>query len=59
MNPQVKKLMHYEIREEVAEKLVAADLHTPRLIRYAPDSIIKAIRGIGQATLNEIREKIG
>ena len=59
MNPQVKKLTHYGISEEVAERLVAAGLHTPRLIRFAPDSIIKAIRGIGQATLAIVREKIG
>lgn len=59
MNQQAKRLMHYGIKEEIAEKLVAAGLHTPRLIRYAPDSTIRAIRGIGQATLATIREKIG
>ena len=58
MNPQVEKLMHYGIEEKIAEKLVTAGLHTPRLIRYAPDSTIKAIRGIGQATLTTIRKQI-
>ena len=42
MNPFVKKLLHFDLPREDAEKLVAAGLRTPRLIKTADEKELKA-----------------
>lgn len=43
----------------LAEKLVAAGLTTPRDIKAASNKRLKAVQGIGDATVAIIRDRIG
>ena len=52
------KLGHKLQDEELAALLMAAGFDTPRKIRDAKDSDLKAVKGVGQASLNKIREKL-
>ena len=57
MDMRVLKLSHF-VDKDVAEKLVAAGLDTPRKIKAADDKEIEAIKGIGKATKDAIRGRI-
>ena len=59
MDPRANKLNHRLNDRDLAEKLVAAGLDTARKIKAATDRQIKAVQGIGDATLSVIRERIG
>jgi len=43
----------------VIERLVAAGLDTPRKIKAAKDADLKAIKGIGDATVAAVRGRLG
>jgi len=56
MNQRVQKLSHF-VDKDVAEALVAAGLDTPRKIKAVDDKAIEAIKGIGKAKKDKIRER--
>lgn len=59
MDQRVHRLVnHFDLTEEIATKLVIAGHDTPRKIKYAPDSILRLIPGVGRATVADIRKKI-
>lgn len=55
----VKRLQKKGLSRAVAAKLVLAGFSTPRAIKAATDSQLRAIEGIGYATVTEIRQKVG
>ena len=60
MDARTKKLVkHYKLSGADAQALIDAGLSTPKLIRAAKDNDIKALKGIGQAALDDIRGKVG
>lgn len=59
MDQRVTKLAHKLGDKELSAKLVAAKLDTPRKIKAATDKQLKAIQGVGDATLADVRKRIG
>jgi len=60
MDQRVSRLAnHFDLSEEIAIKLVAADLDTPRKIKGVSDSVLRLIPGIGKSTVDSIRETRG
>jgi DNA integrity scanning protein DisA with diadenylate cyclase activity len=57
MDARVFKLKHF-VDADVAEMLVEAGLDTPRKIKAANDKDIEAIKGIGKAKKDKIRQRI-
>lgn len=58
MNKQVEKLRHF-FDASIAQKLVDAGLETPRKIKAAKDADLKAIKGVGDATVAAVRGRLG
>jgi hypothetical protein len=56
MDKLIRKLRHYV--GDAAEALVAVGLDTPRKIKAATDEQVKAAKGVGDATLAEIRKRM-
>lgn len=46
------------LTDHVADTLVAAGFDSPRAVAHATDEQIQAVKGIGDATLKEIRDVI-
>ena len=59
MNQLIDKLNHKLGDRELARKLVAAGYTTPRDIKAASNQALKAVQGIGDATVAVIRQRIG
>jgi DNA integrity scanning protein DisA with diadenylate cyclase activity len=57
MDARVAKLKHF-VDKDVAELLVQAGLTTPRKIKAAKDKDIEAVKGIGRAKKDKIRERL-
>lgn len=54
MDGRVRKLAH-KLDAKLVEKLVEAGLGTPRKIKAAEDKDIKAVPGVGQSGVDEMR----
>jgi hypothetical protein len=59
MDIRVVKLNKRLQDKALAERLIAAGLITPRDIKGATDKQLKAISGIGDVTVQLIRDRIG
>lgn len=57
MNARVEKLARLGLDRSDAEKLVEAGIDAPSKIKTATDGELKAIPGIGAATVRELRER--
>ena len=55
---RIARRMRGAVPMDVIERLVAAGLDSPRKIKAADDKAIEAIKGIGKATKDKIREHI-
>lgn len=55
MDGRVKKLKMLGVAD--AESLVAAGLDTPRKIKHATDDALLAVRGVGPAKLQTLRDR--
>ena len=53
--PTSKLVRHYKLDKDIAAALVAAGYNTPAKIRKASDSKLKAVKGLGQASVDSIR----
>ena len=53
--PASRLVRHYKLDKDIAETLVKAGYAMPAKIRKASDNELKAIKGIGQASVNSIR----
>ncbi len=56
--PASRLIRHFKIDKGVAEALVEAGYNTPAKIRKASDKKLKAVKGIGQATVQSVRKAI-
>ncbi len=56
--PANRLIRHFKIDKDVAEALVEAGYNTPAKIRKASDKKLKAVRGIGQVTIQSVRKAI-
>jgi len=54
-----KLVRHYKLSGKDAQSLIDAGLTTPKLIRAASDNGLKALKGIGESALADIRKKVG
>jgi len=60
MDARTRRLIkHYKLNSAVAQALIDAGLTTPRLIKAASDEELRNVEGIGQATLDDIRDRRG
>ena len=59
MDAQIRKLGLVLDDPDLATKLVDAGLDTPRKIKAATDHDIEAIKDIGPATRQSLRDKLG